>query len=51
MKEAGYWYDITCPSCALVATDKQFDMSLSDECFCPKCGCDFILELEDDDDE
>ncbi len=42
---------ITCPRCDYKADAEEFDVSLSDECFCPKCGEYFLLELESDGDD
>jgi hypothetical protein len=42
---------ITCPTCGLVGSPEDFEMSCADECFCPN-GCEwFLLEMEPDDDE
>ena len=42
---------IICPTCGHKGSPQDFDMSLSDECFCPN-GCEwFLIELADEDDE
>ena len=42
---------ITCPTCGFVGTSDDFDMSLSNECFCPK-GCEwFELCYESEEEE
>jgi hypothetical protein len=33
----GYTMRITCPYCGFVGSLDDFNMSLADECFCPKC--------------
>ena len=40
---------ITCYDCEFDGNEFDFDMSLCGECFCPKCFCEFIVDLEDDD--
>lgn len=42
---------ITCPGCGYRADAEEFDVSLSDECACPKCDEGFLLELESDGDD
>lgn len=42
---------ITCPRCGHVGDDETFEMSLSDECFCPECDQEFILDTHDPDDD
>jgi DNA-directed RNA polymerase subunit RPC12/RpoP len=44
---------VTCPHCGHKGdSDKDFEISVADECFCPKCGERFELEsVEDEDDE
>ena len=48
-------YIVTCPSCGFKGGDRtDFNISLCDECECPKCGERFELgdpEAEEDDDE
>ncbi len=39
---------ITCPVCAYSGPESEFELSLCDEAWCPKCGCDFVLEWPDD---
>lgn len=39
---------IECPDCGFGGTNTEFEISLSDECFCPECGCEFLLPDEDD---
>ena len=46
------WF-VKCPKCLYYGSvEKDFDMSCSDECFCPRCGESFVMEyeIEDDDD-
>lgn len=41
---------ITCPTCGFKGTEDEFQMSLSDECFCPN-GCEwFLMEYPKDED-
>lgn len=46
-------YEITCPKCGHAGTTEEFEMSLSDECSCPKCEEFFEVDLsgEDEDDD
>lgn len=41
---------ITCPNCRDVGDEIFFRMSCADECFCPRCGIEFMLEEDDDSD-
>lgn len=42
---------VTCPNCKFVGTPEDFERSDVDECWCPKCRCDFMTVEEDEDDE
>lgn len=43
---------LTCPECGHRGGDESdFQISLGDECFCPKCKCKFILDRGDDEDD
>lgn len=42
--------EVICPNCGYASHAEQFEMSLSDECFCPKCGVEFIVEEQESDD-
>ena len=42
-------YSITC-KCGETGDEQHFSMSLSDECSCPKCGAQFTIEWDDDED-
>ena len=42
---------VTCPRCGYRADAEEFDISLSDECSCPKCGEYFLIESEDENDD
>jgi Zn finger protein HypA/HybF involved in hydrogenase expression len=46
-------WTITCPQCGHVGDDETFEMSLADECFCPRCNERFEIDTSfpDDDDE
>ncbi len=44
-------YKLTCPYCGFQGGETEFGMSLADECFCPKCGEDFLLGHDDDEDD
>ena len=41
---------ITCPECGEKGDPNHFAMSLADECFCPKCDCEFMLAHDDEED-
>lgn len=41
---------ITCFSCMFQGGPVEFNMSLYDECFCPKCHQEFIIEWSDEED-
>jgi hypothetical protein len=43
--------NLTCPYCEYVGPDTEFDVSLADECFCPKCGREFMVCFDDEGDE
>lgn len=43
-------FNIVCPLCGFTGNERAFDMSLSDECFCPACEYDFLL-LDEEGDE
>ena len=44
---------IMCPNtkCGHKGPPEDFDMSLAAECFCPACGCQFIVDFDDVDDD
>lgn len=44
-------YTLTCPRCAHKAPAAAFEPSCADECTCPKCGEDFIVEYDDEEEE
>ena len=41
-------YEIECPCCGYKARGSEYDPSLCDECFCPKCGSGFVVDVPDD---
>lgn len=44
-------WPIVCPLCDYCGLFDEFEMSLADEMFCPKCDEKFIYEGEADDDD
>ena len=38
-----------CPYCQHAGTDVDFERSPSGECFCPRCGGEFLIEEDDED--
>lgn len=42
--------DVTCPNCGHTGDEEEFEISLADECFCPKCEAEFLVEQEEDGD-
>lgn len=41
-------HEITCPVCGHSGSETEFELSDADEAWCPKCGCGFVLEWPDD---
>ncbi len=40
---------LTCPYCGAIAPIEGFQVSCADECFCPACNREFLLEHDDED--
>ncbi len=40
---------LECPYCKYRGVVTEFEVSLADECFCPKCDGEFLLREEDED--
>lgn len=40
---------LICPECRFQGPIEEFDCSLSDECWCQKCNCEFQIEEESED--
>lgn len=44
-------WEVTCPKCGHQGDSEEFDISLCDECCCPKCGTSFEIDTSGDDEE
>jgi len=44
-------WEIGCPECEFRGSSEDFDCSCAGECFCPKCGCKFLFEPKDYEEE
>lgn len=42
-------YSVQCPKCGYRGYDTEFEVSMSDEAFCPACNYNFEIEPIDDD--
>lgn len=42
---------VTCPNCQYRGDREEFDESLSCEAWCPKCHEEFLVEMEDWDED
>ena len=43
--------EITCPFCGYTDREQDFDLSMADEAFCPRCDRVFVIEWDDPEDE
>jgi transposase len=44
-------YEITCPFCGYDGDDEPFEVSLCDETSCPRCGIEFEIGFDRDEEE
>ena len=42
---------VTCPCCYYHGRDDEFEISTSSEAFCPKCGEEFLVDTDDEEEE
>ena len=42
---------IECPYCGYEANASEFEVSMADEAFCPRCEEGFLVDFESDEDE